>query len=489
MKDKYRSKFVSVVLQPQIDSQFWLQEHSDELIEMELLNSDFPSPDSVKNFLEKLTVLTVNKTRLIPVKQFAFGTETSRETRIPHYQIYLEFESLILVKSVYEELDKLLNFKVHIATQKVYTDTYADYCVKDSSNFEFQSKVYSKKKYNSGIIETNSIPSLVTLRPKLQMVMDNYFTGQRLLKNIAFSEPDDRTSIWLADVIGNTGKTVTFQTILDSSQGIYLRVSEGVERLSAKLRKKIQGRLERKQGYPKFIWVNFGRTVEEAALKSFSDFAEQILDGMLDDNFGNTSTMDYVPLPYVNLIVTANTPPNLRQLTDDRLKLLTLFPIYENIETKTLKDSLLIPIYVEIRVRVLKQFQNMLEYKFVIKLQDDDYIRTNFSKCSWYPELLENVEAYKKFSKTSDYVENYKHRLQTNWVSTPAYGLQSDIYNVYAKALMHTVTISSRSFYSEASSFQTVSPIAYSYDDYMAKQKLYSHKFGEMLPPSYFMNS
>lgn len=45
--------------------------------------------------------------------------------------------------------------------------------------------------------------------------------------------------------------------------------------------------------------------------------AEQVLDGMLDDNFGNTGTGDFVPLPYVNLVVTSNTPPNLNQLTGD----------------------------------------------------------------------------------------------------------------------------------------------------------------------------
>lgn len=104
------------------------------------------------------------------------------------------------------------------------------------------------------------------------------------------------------------------------SSGLYLRVNQGVERLSAKLRHKIKNRLDNGEGYPKTIWINFGHTVEEGSLKAFSDFAEQILDGMLDDNFGNTGGNDFVGLPYVNLLVTANTPPNLNQLTDNRLK-------------------------------------------------------------------------------------------------------------------------------------------------------------------------
>ena len=148
------------------------------------------------------------------------------------------------------------------------------------------------------------------MRPKLKEIKNNYLTGQQLLLNIALSEPDDRTGIWLADIIGGTGKTAFFQTIIDDIKlkGLYLRVSEGVERLSAKLRRKISTRLEKNEGYPRFIWVNFGRTVEEGSLKAFADFAEQILDGMLDDNFGNTGSDGFVGLPYVNLIVTANTP-------------------------------------------------------------------------------------------------------------------------------------------------------------------------------------
>ena len=114
------------------------------------------------------------------------------------------------------------------------------------------------------------------------------------------------------------------------------------------------------KGYPRIIWINFGRTVEEGSLQVFSDFAEQILDGMLYDNFGNTSTDDFVPLPYVNLVVTANTLSNLNQLTGDRLKLMTLFPVKD--ESGKMGDSFLLPVFVKISVRILKSFPNNLEY-------------------------------------------------------------------------------------------------------------------------------
>ena len=127
-------------------------------------------------------------------------------------------------------------------------------------------------------------------------------TGQELLKKIITSEPDDRTGIWLADVLGSTGKTVFFQSQIEDAEinGLYLRVTEGVERLSAKLRKKINGRLESGKGYPKTIWINFG----------------------------NTGSGDFVPLPYVNLVVRANTPPNLNKLTGDRLNIFCSFKYF-----------------------------------------------------------------------------------------------------------------------------------------------------------------
>lgn len=185
-------------------------------------------------------------------------------------------------------MDGLLKNRVHIATKKVYNSDYKDYCTKLTSNFQFNSSYYWNIKLNSitneRLLNKNAL-KLIDMRPKLKEIKNNYLTGQQLLLDIALSEPDDRTGIWLADIIGGTGKTAFFQTIIDDIElkGLYLRVSEGVERLSAKLRRKIRTRLEKGKSYPKFIWVNFGRTVEEGSLKAFADFAEQILDGMIKE--------------------------------------------------------------------------------------------------------------------------------------------------------------------------------------------------------------
>ena len=99
--------------------------------------------------LEKLEGLTANTSRSVKPKIWAFGTETSVDTKIPHYQIYLEFEKLIRNSSVYRSLDALLANRVHIVTKKVYNSQYKNYCLKNSFNLNFDSKYYWNIKLSS----------------------------------------------------------------------------------------------------------------------------------------------------------------------------------------------------------------------------------------------------------------------------------------------------------------------------------------------------
>lgn len=57
------------------------------------------------------------------------------DTKIPHYQIYLEFDKLVRNSSLYQALDELFANRVHIVTKKVYNSQYKEYCLKGSSNF------------------------------------------------------------------------------------------------------------------------------------------------------------------------------------------------------------------------------------------------------------------------------------------------------------------------------------------------------------------
>lgn len=160
----------------------------------------------------------------------------------------------------------------------------------------------------------------------------------------------------------------------------------------------------------------------------FSDFGEQIVDGMLDDNFANTSGKDFIPLPYINLVVTANTPPNMNQLTGDRIKLMTFFPIYNS---KVIEDTLLIPVFVEIKVRLSTQFPNNVSYKYVIRLQGSENIKNSFSDFSWYSDLLDQVNRFQNLVGKDD--EVFRKQLHSHWRPIHPSKMQEDVLAVYFK--------------------------------------------------------
>ena len=60
MEDKYRAKFISVILQPKVDPKFWLSFPSDNSIHKKLLEASFPLFTEIQNSLVNLEVETTN---------------------------------------------------------------------------------------------------------------------------------------------------------------------------------------------------------------------------------------------------------------------------------------------------------------------------------------------------------------------------------------------------------------------------------------------
>ena len=72
----------------------------------------------IRYALENWEALTVNTSKSVKPKVWAFGTETSVSTKILHYQIYLKFDKLLRNNTVYHALDMLLDGRSHIVTKK-----------------------------------------------------------------------------------------------------------------------------------------------------------------------------------------------------------------------------------------------------------------------------------------------------------------------------------------------------------------------------------
>lgn len=114
-----RSKYLSVVIQPKLNSEVWLNCESNERFTNLLLSWSFPLHTEIEYALENLEGLTANRSKSVKSKVWAFGSETSLDTKIPHYQIYLEFDKLIRNSSLYQALDELLANHVHIVKKSV----------------------------------------------------------------------------------------------------------------------------------------------------------------------------------------------------------------------------------------------------------------------------------------------------------------------------------------------------------------------------------
>jgi len=189
---------------------------------------------------------------------------------------------------------------------------------------------------------------------------------------------------------------------------------------------------------------------------------------MLDDNFGNTGGDDFIPLPYMNLFITANTPPNLKLLTGDRLKLVTLVPIRDS--NQNIIDTVLLPVYVEIVVRVAKTSKQNCRYRYKVRVQDKKYAEQNFSAFSWYPELLENIDKFNDYMRScissssttrantpSSFIAEQTDTLFSRWVTQYGTKLNEDILEVYVDALDHLYRVEG-ALMVEASSFHGSKP-------------------------------
>ena len=133
------------------------------------MKSCFPLFTEIKYVLSVLKIETVNDKTTILISKFAFGTETSVETHIPHYQIYLEFRYLVRLTKIYQQLNLFLTNRVHIVIQKVYNSNYMDYCLKPTSNFEFNSNYYWNIKFTNGTLLKDKL--LINLRPKSREII------------------------------------------------------------------------------------------------------------------------------------------------------------------------------------------------------------------------------------------------------------------------------------------------------------------------------
>jgi hypothetical protein len=81
-KDDYRANRISVVLQPRVDPGYWLETHTGDEIEPKLIESKYPVWTGIYYALQTRKCQAISSKRMLKVKTWAFGTETSEKTNI-----------------------------------------------------------------------------------------------------------------------------------------------------------------------------------------------------------------------------------------------------------------------------------------------------------------------------------------------------------------------------------------------------------------------
>jgi hypothetical protein len=451
--DSHRGKYFSIILQPLgINQEKWTKLESmpkaiyssdfdpDKAITQLLMSLKFPLWTEVKSVIEGMQVEKANSARTERIKNYAFGTEIGTKGRIPHYQIFIEFKVLVKTSSVRQNVEDSLGDRCFISIKKVFTSDYVDYCSKEDDVFTFESSYY----WNVKIVKASMADMLVTRRPKLKRIRDSPYRSQLLTKAILASAPDDRSIYWNVDVIGGTGKTAGLQALIDEPDLaiMYTKITEGIERLSAKIRKRLNYWLEEKGAFPRTTWVNFGRTVTEDGLTVFSEVSENLIDGMLDDNFGNTGNPEWMALPYMHIWVTANTPPNLDQLTGDRWKIFTNYPFYEDKHDKLPAEVVMLPARIETQMCVQPNTKHhYVSIRYAALVISEQELSERYSHSSYYDQLLDDYKFYKETLKLKTESKGYLKSSYSQWREKRVTKLTEDEIRLHRALLCNMRTI------------------------------------------------
>ena len=105
------------------------------------MNFGFPIHTEIIYLLKKLKAEDVNKMKdgkkqNVYLERFVGQVEIGSKNGLPHYQIYLEH--LIVLRQV-KIINAMKKNRCHIMVNKVYTDKYALYCIKETDKFQFES--------------------------------------------------------------------------------------------------------------------------------------------------------------------------------------------------------------------------------------------------------------------------------------------------------------------------------------------------------------
>ena len=242
-------------------------------------------------YFNNLKIINVsNNTTLINgyVGQLGLGTES----RIPHYQLAVEMETICTKKKVLESFEEKTEFIL--------------------------------PEYSGKICKHEWDMDLLDRRPELRRFMETPFAWQTFLENSILNKiPDDRTVDWIIDPMGNTGKSTVacLYVYKDLTDGIFMKI-DNLDMMELTLIKKIEKYRLKYSKDPKVLLFDFPCASDMKKVLAATALMEDAKSGYLETTFGGNHKE--IQIGDIHIVVFSNNCPDLSVLSVDRWRLRTL---------------------------------------------------------------------------------------------------------------------------------------------------------------------
>ena len=251
-------------------------------------------------------------------KSFKGQLELGKNSKIPHYQLAIEMNSICTKKKILESLENKINGHISVDIQ-FDMKSMKEYCTK---SFKGENEILPE--YSSETYKHEWDMNFLERKPRLKKVLETPFAWQSFLeKNILTNNPDDRTVDWIIDPVSNTGKSSFARCYVSKelTDGIFMKI-DNLDRMELSLIKEIESYRLKYHKDSRVLLFDFPRASDIKKVLSTISLMEDVKSGYLETNFGGNYKQ--IQIGDIHVIVFSNNCPDLSILSVDRWRLWTL---------------------------------------------------------------------------------------------------------------------------------------------------------------------
>ena len=385
--NKNRSRLFGIVINPKLSEKINWKDLSISEINLKLKEVKFLNKFILIDYLNNLEVENVSK-NITYIKDFTGQLELGEKSKIPHYQLAVEMNSICTKKKLLESLEKKINGHISVSIQ-FNINSMKEYCTK-----EFKEKDFILPEYSGKIYKHEWDMNFLERKPQLKKVLETPFAWQLFLeKNILTKDPDDRTVDWIIDPAGNTGKSsfARYYVSKELTDGIFMKI-DNLDRMELALIKKIESYRSKYYKDPKVLLFDFPRASDSKKILAATSLMEDVKSGYLETNFGGNYKQ--IQMGDIHVIVFSNSCPDLSVLSVDRWRLWRL--------TGLECDNIIWPISVKPWIKKINTKNWNIVWTICLESLTPEAIKTNGK----FNDIHLEEEWFKKVNLKKSYVKD-----------------------------------------------------------------------------------